>query len=105
MINLRIEEIQDAATRENFQKLEEIFKVFPLLKGEWRFITLTFTGAVTNYKYIHGLGFIPKDVIQTSKTGAGTLTWNYSSFNRTSIDITTTGACSVRAFIGSYKED
>ena len=105
MINLRIEEISDAATRENFQRLVDAFKSHTFLKGNWRFVEITFTSAVTNYRYPHGFKFIPEDVIQTSVKGAGSVTWNYSLFSRTHLDITTTDACVVRAFVGSYREE
>lgn len=99
-MGFRIDDIQDPVVRENFQKLEEesINALFP--SDRWRFVELTFTGAVTGYAYRHGLGFLPKDVIQTSLTGAGSLTWNYSSFTKETVSVTTTGACVVRALIG-----
>ena len=98
----RIDDIQDPVVRENFQKLEEetVNALFP--SDNWRFVELTFTRAVTGYLYHHGLGFLPKDVIQTSLTGAGSLTWNYTSFTRDTVSITTTGACVVRALIGKF---
>ena len=105
MIDLFINEISDPPTRENFRRIFEAFKTKVFLKGDWRFVEIPFLGAVTNFKFPHGLSFIPKDVIQTSKTGAGSITFNYSSFDRTNISITTTGACTVRAFIGSYREE
>jgi hypothetical protein len=57
---------------------------------------------VVNYRYPHKLGFVPEDVIQTSLRGAGAVTWNYDQFNRDYLDVTTTGACVVRAFVGLY---
>lgn len=104
MIILRLEEIEDPMVRDNFQRLQRSLGEFAILKGKWRFIDLTFTAAVTDYRYPHGLGFIPKDVIQTRLTGAGSLTWNYDDFTRDYIYITTTDACRVRAFVGSYYE-
>ncbi len=104
-LSLRIEEIGDAAARENFQRLEEAFKSLTFLKGKFRFVEISFLSAVTNFKFPHGLGFVPKDVLPTSITGAGAITWNYSLFDRTNLDITTTGACVVRAYVGSYREE
>jgi hypothetical protein len=103
-MELRLQEIEDPIIRENFERVKSDVESFPFLKGKWRFVEIVFTGAVTNYQYPHGLAFIPKDVIQTSITGAGSLTWNYATFSRTHLDITTTGACTVRAFVGTYFE-
>lgn len=105
MISLFIEEIQDVKARENFRRLLEAFRLYEFLKGDWRFVEIAFLGAVTNFKYPHALGFVPKDVIQTYKTGAGSITWNYANFDKTNLDITTTGACVVRAFVGKHREE
>jgi len=91
--------------REAIIILEEKLRLQQIFKGRFQFRTYTFTGAVTNLKIKHNLGFQPRDIIQTSLTGAGSLTWNYGSFSKTDLDITTTGACVVRAFIGRYEED
>ena len=103
-MDLRLQELEDPIVRENFTRVRDEVNDQPFLRGKWRFVELTFLAAVTNFEFAHNLGFIPKDVIQTSLTGAGALTWNYSSFDRTSVSITTTGACVVRAFIGTYFE-
>ena len=61
--------------------------------------------AVTNLRIPHGLNFQPKDIIQTSSVGAGVVSWNYELFDREEIDITTTGAVTLRAFIGVYDNE
>lgn len=100
-----LKDIDDPYIRENFKRLESFLQDFPLFRGEWRFFELTFSAAVTNEKRAHGLGFTPLDVIQTSVAGAGDITFNHSEFSDTTIDVTTTGACVVRCFIGAYKEE
>lgn len=103
MINLLVNEVSDSILRENMKRLQQELGIDQiLLLCGWRFVTLTFTAAVTNFKYPHLLSFVPKDILQTSLTGAGSLTWNYDLFDRTNLNITTTGACVVRAFIGRY---
>lgn len=104
MLKLFFREITDNFIQENFRRLETFLLNQILLKANWRFIELTFTAAVTNYKYKHNLNFTPRDVIQTSKTGSGSITWNYASFDETNLDITTTGACVVRAYVGRHDE-
>lgn len=100
-----LKELEDEYTRENFKNLILFMQKFPFFRGEWIFLTKTFTGAVTNLNIPHGLGFKPTDVLQTSKTGAGSITFNYDKFTTTNINITTTGACVVRFFLGAYKEE
>lgn len=105
MIKLLTNEIKDIFILENFNRLNAFFNIVDLFRGEWRFFELTFTAAVTNQKIPHNLGFEPKDIIQTSKTGAGSITFNYSLFDQTYFNITTTGSCVVRFFAGTYKKE
>lgn len=103
-MNLQIEQIEDPIARENFQRLQDDSLKDALPKGQWKFFEIIITKAVTNLKYPHSLGFAPKDIIQTSLKGAGALTWNYNLFDSTNLNITTTGACTVRVFVGHYSE-
>lgn len=104
ILRLFTREILDRYSQDNFQRLTNYINAEPVLKGRFKFFTYTFTGAVTNEKILHHLGFQPKDVLQTSLTGAGTITWNYDRFDVNYINVTTTGPCVVRAFLGSYAE-
>ena len=103
-LQLRNENIVDPVARDNFQKVSESFRDNALLQGFWKFYEFTFPGAVTNKRIPHKLGFLPKDIIQTSLKGAGSLTWNYAKFDQTMLDVTTTGACIVRVFAGTYND-
>lgn len=98
-------DIEDPYIRENFKRLSNFLQSFPLFRGEWAFFELTFDSAKTNALIGHGLGFRPTDIIQTSKTGAGDITFNYDLFTSENLNITTTGACVVRCFVGAYKEE
>ena len=104
MIKLLVNEIQDPYSRENFRRLGNEFRDQTILRGKFKFFEIVFTIAVTNFKYKHNLDFTPKDILQTSLKGPGTLTWNYDLFDKTHLNITTTGACTVRAYIGHFTE-
>jgi len=99
---LFFKEINDSYVRENFTRLQDYIRSEELFRGEWKFFEIVVDQAVTNYKYAHNLGFAPKDVIQTSVTGGGAITWNYSLFDKELLDLTTSGALTVRAFIGRF---
>lgn len=103
-LDLRLQEIEDVYSRENFFRIKKYLDKKPFLRGEWAFFELQFENAVTNQKVKHGLGYLPKDVIQTSSVGAGVLTWNYGAFDREFLDVTTTGPVTVRAFIGRFEK-
>lgn len=103
--SLILKDIKDEYVRENFFRIQEFILNFALFRGEWTFFTYEFTAAVTDTKIPHGLTFKPTDVIQTSLTGSGVLTWNYDKFTDKLLYVTTTGPCTVRAFIGAYREE
>ncbi len=102
---LNTNDVADVYVRENFKSLKEFLQKEHQLLG-FKFLEITVPGAVTNYAYPHGLGFVPSDIIETSRkqNGSltlGTLTWNYASFDQNNLNLTTTGALVVRLFVGS----
>jgi hypothetical protein len=103
--NLFLVEIEEGYTRENFRKIIEEFSTVFLLKN-LRFVQISITGNVTNFKFPHNMRIVPKDIIQTSKIGTGTWTWNYDKFDRDNLDITVSGASGtnvVRALVGNLE--
>jgi hypothetical protein len=96
--------VEGDAEKENFRRIREWVEnsVWERFVGEH--FEIVFTQAETNFRLPHFLGFAPKDVVQTSLTGAGAITWNYGLFDRTDLDMTVTDACTVRAFIGRFEE-
>ena len=99
--SLQINPFTDVYLRSNFQNLQTYFANQNQLLG-FKFFELVFTSAVTNYTQAHGLSVIPQDIIVTKITGSGTVTFNTGLFTSTNLSITTTGACRVRFFAGTY---
>jgi hypothetical protein len=104
MPKLLTAEVQDPYAQENFKRLNALLESAAILKGEFRFFELTFNAAVTNQVFKHRLGFLPKDIIQTAVTEGVTVTWHYASFTATDVVLTTSGACTIRVYIGRYEE-
>jgi hypothetical protein len=104
MINLLLREITDPYVRENFSRIRDYVRLQHQLEG-FKHYEITITGAQTHFKFPHNLGFQPKDVLVTSLTGAGSVSWNYDLFDRTNLNLSTTGSCVIRAFIGTYQEE
>ena len=92
---------EDTYVRKNFENLVNYFQANNQLVG-FRFFSQTFSAAVKNFKIAHGLGFIPQDLIITSATGSGTVQFNRGLWDKNNLDLTTTGACRIRFFIGTY---
>lgn len=106
-LDLLIDEQENERTREALRRLENfINNTAQILRGEFVFREYTFTGAVTNLKLSHGLRFTPCDIITLSIKNAdsATVTWNWDEFDATTIDVTTSAACTVRIFLGRYAE-
>ena len=96
------EEIKDPAAQESHQKVANALRDNDLVAAPWKFMEIAITGAVTSLAIPHGLSYVPKDIIQTSLTGAGSLTWIYDKFDATNLYLTTTGTLTVRCFIGRF---
>lgn len=104
-IKFYLQELTDQYLIENFRRLNDFFMSVKMLNGRFEFLEITIPQAVTDFNFTHHLGFQPKDIIQTSLIGAGSLTWNYEKFTKDFLSITTSGPCVVRLFAGSYKEE
>lgn len=103
--NLFKKEIQDPKIQENFRRIEEFITKSPLLKSDLKFFEVETVSAVANLRFKHNLGYLPKDLIQLSvRPSSVVVTWNYDLFDRDFIDLSTTGAASVRFFLGTYNE-
>jgi hypothetical protein len=96
------EDIKDERVRESIQWIYEYLIAQQILTTNFQFFSVTVTAAVTALLVPHNLGFRPKDIIVTSVTNGQTATFIYDSFTATNISLTTSGACTVRFFGGSY---
>lgn len=98
---LLIKEINDTYVQSNFKNLRDYFQKQNQLLN-FNFVEFNFPAAVTNQKIAHGLALIPQDVIITRISGAGSIILNWSLFDANNLDITSTDACRIRLFVGSY---
>lgn len=101
---LFITEIEEPHNRKNFERLRDHFEKENQLSS-FKFVEFSVSGAVTNHKVPHTLSFVPRDLIRTRKTGAGSVTFNRHLFDASNLDITTTGPAKVRLFAGAFHQD
>lgn len=115
LFNLFKSEVKDEYARENFSRLEDFVRDDTVSKGNFRFLELNLasdvaTGYPATKNVPHFLTFQPKDVIQTYVTRDVTtgyqtvILWNYEDFTRTTVSVTFSSPCTVRAFLGRYGE-
>lgn len=104
MISLPIKDIKDVVVRRMAELIVSFVESKKILNGDWAFFEISFTEAVSEYKHRHGLKYTPRDVIQTSISGSGSVTWLFDKFDQDYVYVTATGPCTVRSFIGKYTE-
>lgn len=96
-------EIEDEFAQENFKRLMDYANKFPLFRCNFQFLEIQIPKAVTNFKYPHSLGFQPLDVIIMHNKNNVSVTLNYSKFDATNLDITASGATTLRCLVGRYQ--
>lgn len=99
--SLQTSQITDTYTKKNFENLVTYFSQNNQLLN-FKFFEVSVTKATPNLLVAHGLSSIPKDIIVTQVTGKGQATFNYGLFDGSNVNITTTDACRVRFFVGTY---
>lgn len=102
MLDLRFENIADPLIRDAIFNIVEEFRKQDTFNSQLKHFEINFLTPVTNFKFPHKLGFVPKDVILTSSIGYGVATFNYDLFDNVNFDITTTDAVKIRFFAGSF---
>lgn len=98
---LLVKEIADLHLRTNFQNLDRYYREQNQLL-DFAFLEIRESAAVTHKKLRHGLGRAPLDLLRSSVTGPGKITFYRSRFDDESIDYSTDGAVRVRFFAGTY---
>jgi hypothetical protein len=102
VIDLKLHLITDKPTREALKTLLNFVNDQSILKGNWKYIEFTFDKPVESFRYNHNLGFVPKDFIMSYLSGTGSIFINWYNSDRQFLDLTATGPCVVRGFIGAY---
>ena len=75
----------------------------PFTSGKFKAFEVDLEEATANFEVRHGLGFAPKDIIQTSAIGSGSVTWNYTLFTKEVVVLTVSNAVKVRFLAGSFE--
>ena len=96
--------LKDEPTRELLFRVIQYLERNVLLSFGFEFIEYTIEAAMTA-TIPHGLGFVPKDALLTSKTGSGTITLNYDSFTNRDISVTASVPCTIRILIGTFRSE
>ncbi len=101
---INLENVSDGPTQENFLRIREHIENDLFTRFLGKHFEVQLEGTLTQFRYRHHLGFVPRDILETSRIGAA-LTWHYDLFDETHLVVSTTGDVRVRAFIGTFRED
>ena len=102
-LDLLLKELKDQATRENFERVQDLFATLRLLDGDWKFFDVDCPNpGIQEIK--HKLSFAPKDIILVSALGSQGFFFDYNAFDREHLYIQTTGPVRIRFFAGVIKE-
>ncbi len=96
-------EIEDQFAQENFKRLGDYAAKYPLFRCNFQFLSISIPAAGTNQKFAHGLDFVPLDVIIMHNSNNVNITLNYLRFDNTNLDITSSGATTLRCLVGRYQ--
>lgn len=95
------DQVDDLVARKCFQNLNDYFSNQNQFYG-FNFFEVVFTTATANKLVKHGLTYIPQDVVVLRVTGTGNVTFNFGLFDTSNVNLTVTGPCRVRFFVGTY---
>ena len=76
--------------------------VNPIDRSNFKFFSIEIPKSVTNFKVKHDLGFVPLDVIIMHNSNNVSVTINYLKFDVSNLDITASGATTLRCLVGRY---
>lgn len=101
-------EIEDPYVQENFKRLMDYGGANPLDRSNFQFISIDIPAPVPpatsiNFRYKHSLNFVPVDVIIMHNSNNIPIILNYSKFDSKELDITASGATTLRCLIGRYQ--
>jgi hypothetical protein len=101
-LDLLLERMEEGYVRKALENLTNWTKKQPFMEPEWQFFEKEYTAAVNGDLVAHTLGGVPKDIILTSKIGAGSVTFEYADFTSQFIVVSVTGPVKVRFFAATY---
>jgi len=104
-IDLIVKDIPDRYTRENFSRIKKYLDPQILLDGDFKLFEIDIPRANTDFKVIHGLSFIPADIILLHAEGDLNYYFNYQLFDRAYIHIVAKGPVRLRFLAGKILDN
>jgi len=100
MLDLILKDISDPHIRENFNRLKNFLGSQDIFNGNFELFDVTITQKTAKFKLLHGLTFIPADIISLSSSGDANFYFRFQEFDSQAIYITTDGPVRLRFLAG-----
>ncbi len=104
MLDLILKDIEDQYSRENFFRLRKFIGEQVLFDGDFKLFDITVNSKQTSFKVLHGLTFIPSDILQLSAEGDQNYYFKTQNFDKNYIYISTNGPVKIRFLAGKLKD-
>jgi hypothetical protein len=104
LIDLLLKDVKDEYAQENFFRLKNFIDAQVLFEGDFKLFDITIPGKFSDFKQLHGLSFIPSDIIQLSASGDLNYYFTYQNFDKKFMYITTNGPVRIRFLAGKLKD-
>lgn len=103
-LDLILKDINDVYIRENFLRLSKFINSQIFFEGDFKLYDISINSAKDKFEILHGLNFIPVDVIPLYVEGDFNFYFRYQEFTRTSIFVTTAGPVRLKFLAGRLNE-
>jgi len=104
MIDLIFKDVKDDYAAQNFFRLRKFIGEQVLFDGNFKLFDITIPAKSESFKVLHGLTFIPADIIQLSAQGDLNYYFNFQNFDKDFLYITTNGPVRIRFLAGKLKD-
>lgn len=104
MIDLFLKELKDQYSQENFLRLKEFIDRQVLFEADFKLFDILIPSASANFRILHGLTFVPADIILLSANGDQNFFFKYQFFDTDSMYVSTTGPVRIRFLAGKLKD-
>lgn len=104
MLDLILKDIQDPYTRENFFRIKEFIDPKEIFEGDFKLFDISINRRYDSFKILHGLTFIPADIINLSAFGDNNYYFRFQDFDRDAMYVTTNGPVRIRFLAGKLRD-
>lgn len=105
MIDLILKDVGDEYAKENFFRLKNFIDSQIFFEGDFKLFDISIPNRDLDYKLLHGLSYIPSDIIPVSGSGDFNYYFKFQQFDKRYIYISANGPVRIRFLAGKLKDN